>query len=250
VLESTDHVVGIQLRACSRLVQQRDGRSHEQAVRPGDVIVTPAGEPKRWACEEAREFIVLHVDPDVVDCVALGCGGRERTIRLLDNFGARDPAIEAVGRQLLHEAQWPGLASDVHVDAMTTELAVQLIRRYSTAARFDDRAQQLPEHKLKRAREYVDDNLGETLTVHSIATELAMSAYHFAHVFQQTTGQTPHRFVVERRVERAKWLLRHSDAPIIDIAHDVGCRSQAHFAVLFRRETGVTPSDYRRVRDP
>jgi AraC family transcriptional regulator len=84
--------------------------------------------------------------------------------------------------------------------------------------------------------------------VRSIADAIAMSAHHFAHVFQRTTGQTPHRFVVERRVERAKWLLRHSEAPLINIAHEVGCRSQAHFAVLFRREAGTTPSDYRRNR--
>jgi AraC family transcriptional regulator len=249
LLQSTGHVVGVHVSGHASLFQSREGRSHAHVLARGDVTVTPLGAPKRWHCAEAREWIALRLDPGVVDHIAADCARGDAPPRLLDNFGTRDPAIEDIGRRLLHETQSPGLASDAHVNALTIELAVALLRRHSTASIRDERnRQRLPEHKLRRAREYVDCNLGESLTVSSIARAIAMSPCHFAHVFRQATGQAPHRFVVERRLERAKWLLARTETPIIDVAHEVGCRSQAHFAVLFRRETGMTPSAYRRAR--
>ena len=74
---------------------------------------------------------------------------------------------------------------------------------------------------------------------------MALSPGHFSHAFRQATGVAPHRYVLERRVERAKTLLRDSDMPIIEIAHLVGCSSHSHFSVLFNRITGMTPRQFR-----
>jgi hypothetical protein len=82
--------------------------------------------------------------------VAAQCARGDAAVRLLDNFGTRDATIEDVGRRLVHEMQAPDFATDVYVDALTTELAVHLLRRYSTATVRDERSQPLPEHKLRR----------------------------------------------------------------------------------------------------
>jgi len=96
-----------------------------------------------------------------------------------------------------------------------------------------------------RAIEYIDENLREDLTLPNIAQSVAISAGHFAHAFRQTTGLPPHRFVLERRIERAKTLLRETDLPITEIAQRVGCASHSHFSVMFHRTTGLTPRDFR-----
>jgi AraC family transcriptional regulator len=93
--------------------------------------------------------------------------------------------------------------------------------------------------------EFVDDNLRNDLTLDAIAAAVALSPGHFAHAFRQTTGVAPHRYVLERRVERAKALLLQSDLPITQIAQLVGCSSHSHFSVLFNRVTGVTPRKFR-----
>jgi len=73
-----------------------------------------------------------------------------------------------------------------------------------------------------------------------------MSAFHFAHLFKQTTGLSPYRYVIELRLERAKSLLRSTELPITEIAQQVGYWNNSHFAVAFHRATGVTPRDFRR----
>src|SRR4030095_9181077 len=72
-----------------------------------------------------------------------------------------------------------------------------------------------------------------------------MSAFHFARLFKQSTGVSPHRFVVGRRIERAKQLLETGDASIATIAQAVGFRTASHFATVFHRSTGQTPRAYR-----
>ena len=85
------------------------------------------------------------------------------------------------------------------------------------------------------------------ITLASIAESVALSPGHFAHAFRQATGVTPHRYVRERRVERAKKLLSASDLSITEIANCVGCSSPSHFSVLFHRITGVTPRQFRNL---
>ena len=85
----------------------------------------------------------------------------------------------------------------------------------------------------------------EAPSLPEIAQVLAMSPGHFAHAFRETTGLPPHRYVLERRVERAKSLLRGTNLPIIEIAGRIGCASHSHFSVMFHRMTGQAPRDYR-----
>ena len=72
-----------------------------------------------------------------------------------------------------------------------------------------------------------------------------MSPYHFAHAFRQTTGLAPHRYVIQRRIERARFLLRETDLSITEIAHQVGYANQSNFSVVFHQLTGQTPRGFR-----
>ncbi len=79
----------------------------------------------------------------------------------------------------------------------------------------------------------------------TIADEVRLSPYHFAHVFKRKIGIAPHQYVMQRRLERAEQLLAHTDLPIVAIAVELGYASQSHFSEQFHRETGVTPLNYR-----
>jgi len=104
---------------------------------------------------------------------------------------------------------------------------------------------QLSPHKLRRTIDFIDENLHGELTLNTLAQAVALSPGHFAHAFRAATGVTPHRYVVERRVETAKALLLQSDLPITEIAQRIGCSSHSHFSVQFHRVTGFTPRQYR-----
>jgi AraC family transcriptional regulator len=73
-----------------------------------------------------------------------------------------------------------------------------------------------------------------------------LSTAHFARMFRKSTGETPHRFVLRQRVERAKQVLRSAHMRIIDVAVACGFKTQEHFAQVFRQMYGVSPTEYRR----
>ena len=75
-----------------------------------------------------------------------------------------------------------------------------------------------------------------------------MSPYHFAHAFRQTAGMAPHRYVTDCRIDRAMRLLRDTALPVGEVGQVVGIPSASHFALLFRRSTGSTPTRFRAER--
>jgi AraC family transcriptional regulator len=92
----------------------------------------------------------------------------------------------------------------------------------------------------------IEKNLDGDLSLAVLARRAGMSTSCFSRWFRAQTGVTPHAFVVEARIERAKALLRSSDLPLLDVALAVGFSSQSCLNVTFRRHAGMTPADYRR----
>ena len=91
------------------------------------------------------------------------------------------------------------------------------------------------------------NNLDVDLDLQSLANETGYSRTHFLRMFRAATGQTPHRYILELRLTRAKNLLRERRTSLIDIAALCGFSSQAHMATAFRQLLGITPSEYRRT---
>ena len=241
-----DHVISVVLAGVVNLCQCRNGRTSLSTLCSGDVIITALGEPKRWQHVEEAVGIVLRLAPTYVERVAAEeCTAHARPLEIQDNFGTRDGRIEEIARQLLTGLELE-CVSRLYVESLTRQLSLHLLRHYSA---FGIAVEKLPatlaQHKLRRAIDYIEAYLHRDPTLSQIATALAMSPGHFAHAFRQTTGLPPHRYVLNRKIERAKALLRDSNLPINEIAQRVGCSSHSYFTVLFHRATGTTPHNYR-----
>ena len=104
--------------------------------------------------------------------------------------------------------------------------------------------------RLLRARDSMDRAYAEPLDVRAVATVAHLSEAHFSRSFRATFGETPHRYLQRRRVERAMFLLRETDRSITDICFDVGFTSLGTFSRTFREIVGETPSDYRVGHEP
>jgi len=103
----------------------------------------------------------------------------------------------------------------------------------------------LPLSRLRRVTDYIQEHLDQNLTLAQLGAVVCMSPFHFARLFQRTTGMPPHRFVVRARIDRALTLLTVHESPIGGIARAVGFRTASHFSTVFRRITGITPRAYR-----
>jgi AraC family transcriptional regulator len=242
------HTVTMHFTDGVELLQRRDGHTRQMRVRAGDVLVTAAGEPKLLRHEEEAELLKIKLAPELVERIATESGLSNAGGSLLkDNFGTRDPQLAHFCREFRAELEQENIGSRLYAESLAIQLALYLLRHYSiTSPGNDVGAGRLPAHKLRRAIEYMSDQLHEELSLEGIANALSMSAFHFAHLFKQTTGLSPYRYVIELRLERAKSLLRSTDLPITEIAQRVGYCNNSRFAVAFHRATGVTPRDFRR----
>ena len=99
--------------------------------------------------------------------------------------------------------------------------------------------------RLLRARDAMDRAYAEPLNVRAVATVAHISEAHFIRSFRAAFGETPHRYLQRRRVERSMFLLRETDRSVTDICFDVGFTSLGTFSRTFREIVGETPSDYR-----
>jgi AraC-like DNA-binding protein len=99
--------------------------------------------------------------------------------------------------------------------------------------------------RLLRARDAMDRSYAEPLDIPAVAAVAHLSEAHFIRSFRATFGETPHRYLQRRRVERSMFLLRETDRSVTDICFDVGFTSRGTFIRTFREIVGETPSDYR-----
>jgi transcriptional regulator GlxA family with amidase domain len=100
--------------------------------------------------------------------------------------------------------------------------------------------------RLLRARDVMDRSYAEPLDNRALAAVARMSPQHFLRTFRSTFGETPHRYLQRRRVERAMWLLRSTQGSVTDICMEVGFTSLGTFSRVFREIVGEPPSHYRR----
>ena len=107
-----------------------------------------------------------------------------------------------------------------------------------------------PARHLLRAKDVVDARYGDPLDVTALASAARLSRAHFSREFRRTFGESPHRYLSMRRMERAAELLRNTDHAIVDICLSVGLRSVGSFTTAFRRTFGVSPTEYRAAHPP
>ena len=104
--------------------------------------------------------------------------------------------------------------------------------------------------RMLRARDLMDRSYAEPLDVPSLARVAHVSPAHFARTFRETFGETPHRYLQRRRVERAMYLLRETHVSVSEICLLVGFASLGTFSSTFRAVVGASPSEYRARTPP
>lgn len=156
----------------------------------------------------------------------------------------RDPVLEALARALIPALAQPDRALRMFVDHVLFAL------RSHVGARFALRQPQLAPGGLapwqeRRAKTIIEERLAHNLSLAEVARECGLSVSQFARAFKRTTGMPPHRFLLERRMERARQLLVTSQQPLAAVADACGFADQSHFTKVFRKVQGRSPGAFR-----
>jgi AraC-like DNA-binding protein len=100
--------------------------------------------------------------------------------------------------------------------------------------------------RLCRARSFINENFQQPLDLDEISRKACLSRYHFLRRFREEFATTPHQYLIDRRIEKAKELLRYRRMTVTDVCFEVGFESLGSFSTLFRERVGDAPTNYRR----
>jgi AraC family transcriptional regulator len=187
---------------------------------------------------------------------------RDTFDRLADNLGANriddlaikpgvainDPIVASLGPCLRPAIEQPEQVNTLFVDHVIMALHAHLAQRYGgmRMPRTSGRGGLAP-WQLRLARDTIDAHLDGGISLAQIANDCGLSVSHFARAFTCSTGIPPHRWLMQRRVDRAKDLMRGTSTPLVEVAVACGFSDQSHFIRVFSQATGMTPGKWRRV---
>jgi len=137
-------------------------------------------------------------------------------------------------------------ADELYAESAATFLAVHLMTRHGSAS--TPRPLRGADIRVRRATAFIRDNHDRSVTLAEIAAVAGLSTFHFLRVFKAATGRTPHRFLTDVRVDRARRLLERGDLSVTEIAHLCGFATPSRLATAFRQCHGVSPTAYRNRR--
>lgn len=220
-----------------------------QRLTPGAISIAASNEPHKGQWNADTEMAAFYLNPEFVNRTAYDAFGRS-AIEIIGQCGSYDSLIQQLGLATIRDLLYLGGDNNrLYVESIVNVLTGHLIRYYTTAGELAWRGGRgLSSLALRQALAYIQDNLEGDLSVATIADAVVMSSYRFAFLFRESMGVTPHQYVIEQRVERAKRLLSETDLSIADISYRLGFASQSHFTAVFRKLTQVTPKQYRQTR--
>jgi AraC family transcriptional regulator len=226
------------------------GASKERAlIGPRRICVTPAGATARWQHSGHPEILQLYVRDSIYAAAVQEMYGCEvSAAQLVPRFAVLDPLLEQLAIAIATALRDGTVQDGLYVDTLAQMMAVHLARHHSSRSRSGSAAVAKPiaTSKMRRLMDFIEENLDRDLSLEAMAVEAEISPLYLPHAFKAAVGQSPHQYVLQRRIQKARSLLTSTDGPIADIALAAGFSSQSHLSNWFRRLVGVSPATYRR----
>ncbi len=194
---------------------------------------------------EPFEFSRFYITRATLDEISYANRLSRVTDLQIPEFGHSDAVILGLAQALVARASLYGPETDsLFVDWIALALHAHIVRTYGKTSTSISRGGLTP-RRLKTVSEWMIDRLAEPIAIPSVAAQIQMSPGHFARAFRETTGEPPHKWLTQRRLDRAKELLRNSDLPIVEIAHRCGFTDQSHMTRVFVRSEKLPPGAWR-----
>ena len=222
-----------------------DGKLKTETRNIGDIAIIPADISHRCNWNASVQFMVLAMEPALLKQVGVDWVNCDR-IELIPRFmTAQDTLIQGIFSALRQELETGGFGGTLLVDSLKTALAIHLLRNYSnTTPKLSSYCDGLSSVKLTLVTDFINAHLDQDLRLTEIAALAQISPYHFLRLFKKSMGITPHQYILQSRIDKAKNLLQSSDLSIADIAVRVGFCDQSHLTRCFKRILRVTPKQF------
>src|SRR5258708_2358848 len=219
-----------------------EGSRREQTlIGPRRMCVTPGEASTHWRHAGHPEILQVYLRHSVYEAAVNEMYGCEASGALVvPRFAMVDPFLEQMAiatATALRERREDGL----YIDSLAQMIAVHLASTHSARASRGAMPRppaSLPSWKMQRLMEFIEANLDRDLSLEKMAAEVEISPLYLPRAFKSAFGQSPHQYVLSRRIERAKDLLRNTGDPVVDVALSCGFSSQSHLSNWFVRVVG------------
>jgi len=218
-----------------------DGWHHDIAL-PGRMIVSPADNISRWEVRGARKLLFIAIPSSTVRRI-LGPTGPDKPSEAFLPLAEQtweDPFLSVLMLRLWRATEGAQVADRLLVDGALTTLVSHLLQR----AGAEDQSLKyvsLPPWRLNRVYDFVNAHLHEEIDMSTLAEVAGLSVRHFSRAFRDEVGETPHRWIMQQRTERAIHMLSKGNMHLAQIADVCGFAGQSHFTRVFKQVTGYTP---------
>lgn len=219
-----------------------DGKLCHETRHQGDIAIIPAGIAHRCNWSTFVEFTILAIEPELLQQVGQDWVNPDQ-IELMPRFmGESDAVLAGIFTALRDELESDKIGGDLLIDSLKTTVAIHLLRNYcNTQTKYFNPSNGLSQVTLTHITGYIHEHLHRNITLVELSTIAQISPYHFLRLFKQHIGITPHQYILKCRIDKAMYLLKHSDLTISEIAVRTGFCDQSHFTRQFKRRVGVTP---------
>ena len=225
-------------------VRNDNGPEQDSPLLRDNFSFRPFAAPFESTVEAPVRFIQIVQRRDVYDSIIpeMVQGG---AVNYEPRTELHDPLVSQLALTIANQID-DGVLDNILVDALSTALAVRILRYYVDPSVIQlAPSSGLSRERLERVRDYIEAHLDDRLTLADLAGVACLSPYHFSRSFKQAVGVGPQRYVLQRRLDRAKTLMRRTNQPLAWIAQEAGFSDQSHLISVFRREIGVTPGQFR-----
>jgi AraC family transcriptional regulator len=235
--------------------QEREGRRPwiTHRIKKGSLFLTTGGAPYdcRWKTVTSEPFQSMAVFielPLLQSALEEIHGANVAHVRLRNISAFTDTALSSL-LERVHEELMRRHASPLFLEGIAQAIAIHLARNYTESIKDSPSSSpSLPGFKLQQVKEWMEEHLDEDFNLDRLAAQAGLSKFYFNRLFKSALGVSPSRYLITLRIDKAKRLLRETKRSVVDVGLDVGYAGPSHFAQLFRKETGLSPSDYRRQR--
>jgi AraC family transcriptional regulator len=240
------HTIALGLGATVRRERWVDDCYHSEMLHRGSVAILPAGVTHRANVSQPLEFMLVGIEPKFFTKVAQEWCNPDCT-QLIPRFAdQQDSLLLQLGLTLKAELEQGCLSGKLYIDSISQLLTVHLLKTYSNnRPLIKSYSNPLPNRTLQSVIDYIQANLDREIPLTQLAQIARVNHYYFCTLFKKSTGLSPHRYILQQRIERAKKLLKNSQNTIVDIAFQCGFANQSHFTKRFHELTGLTPKVYR-----
>jgi AraC family transcriptional regulator len=199
-------------------------------------LLRPAHSFVEASCDDQFEYLYVSIDPSRAE----GRLGTSQPFALRTNLD--DSYLAALLLRLHEVSKDIGPGESLFAESLFTCLLLHLNSRYPGSHGYV--RGKMSSSLLLQITEYVHGKLQENITVEQLCSLVKLSRYHFTRLFKATIGTTPHRYILQSKIEHAKAIMKKRKGSILDAAYQLSFSDHAHFTNTFRKFTGITPKSF------